>query len=86
MSAMIVVQQSAASNQIPLTTLTENSSTDTFDKARVLGQNQQPTAIQSEIRVTLTDNPILIFEPLEVKDGKLLGRSSIYDKVSGACR
>ena len=44
--------------------------------------NRQPTAIQSEIRVTLTDNPILIFEPLEVKDGKLLGRSSIYDKVS----
>ena len=44
--------------------------------------NRQPTAIQSEIRVTLTDNPILIFEPLEVKEGKLLGRSSIYDKVS----
>ena len=43
---------------------------------------RQPTAIQSEIRVTLTDNPILIFEPLEVKDGKLLGRSPIYDKVS----
>ena len=43
---------------------------------------QSPTAIQSEIRVTLTDSPILIFEPLEVKDGKLLGRSSIYEKVS----
>lgn len=43
---------------------------------------RQPTAIQPEIRVTLTDNPILIFEPLEVKEGKLLGRSSIYDKVS----
>ena len=36
----------------------------------------------AEIRVTLTDNPILIFEPLEVKEGKLWGRSSIYDKVS----
>ena len=46
------------------------------------GDGRQPTAIQSEIRVTLTDNPILIFEPLEVKKGKLLGRSSIYDKVS----
>ena len=43
---------------------------------------QSPIAIQPEIRVTLTDNPILIFEPLEVKDGKLFGRSSIYDKVS----
>ncbi len=59
------------------TTLTKNSSTNTFAKARVPGQNYSP-----EIRVTLTDNPILIFEPLEVKEGKLLGRSSIYGKVS----
>jgi len=64
-------QQSAISNQkgqnpLPLT----------------VSDSRQPTAIQSEIRVTLTDNPILIFEPLEVKEGKLLGRSSIYDKVS----
>ena len=44
--------------------------------------SRQPTAIQSEIRVTLADNPILIFEPLEVKDGKLLGHSSIYGDVS----
>ena len=44
--------------------------------------SRQPIATQPEIRVTLTDNPILIFEPLEVKDGKLFGRSSIYDKVS----
>jgi len=46
------------------------------------GFRRFPTAIQPEIRVTLTDNPILIFEPLEVKEGKLFGRSSIYDKVS----
>ncbi|MCY3742248.1 MAG: hypothetical protein OXH00_14630 [Candidatus Poribacteria bacterium] len=59
------------------TTLTKNSSTNTFAKARFPGQNYSP-----EIRVTLTDNPILIFEPLEVKEGKLLGRSSIYGKVS----
>lgn len=64
-------QQSAISNQkgqnpLPLT----------------VSDNRQPTAIQPEIRVTLTDNPILIFEPLEVKEGKLFGRSSIYDKVS----
>ena len=58
-------------------TLTKNSSTNTFAKARVPDQNYSP-----EIRVTLTDSPILIFEPLEVKEGKLLGRSSIYDKVS----
>ena len=64
-------QQSAISNQngqtpLPLT----------------VSDNRQPTAIQPEIRVTLTDNPILIFEPLEVKEGKLFGRSPIYDKVS----
>ena len=49
-----------------------------------LTENPQPTTddYSPEIRVTLTDNPILIFEPLEVKDGKLLGRSSIYEEVS----
>ena len=49
-----------------------------------LTENQQLTTnnYSAEIRVTLTDNPILIFEPLEVKEGKLFGRSSIYDKVS----
>ena len=35
-----------------------------------------------EIRITLIDSPILIFEPLEFKEGKLLGRSSIYQEVS----
>ena len=51
------------------TSLTENRKPKT--------ENHSP-----EIRVTLTDNPILIFEPLAIKDGKLFGRSSIYDKVS----
>ncbi len=37
---------------------------------------------QPEIRVTLTDGSILIFEPLEVQNGKLLGHSSIYGEVS----
>ena len=35
-----------------------------------------------EVRVSLIANPILIFEPLEVADGKLSGRSSIYGQVS----
>ncbi|RKU27759.1 hypothetical protein C6499_11015 [Candidatus Poribacteria bacterium] len=43
---------------------------------------REPTAVQSEVRVTLTDNPIFIFEPLEIKDGKLQGRSSIYGEIS----
>lgn len=43
--------------------------------------SQQPTAIQSEISVRLTDGSILVFEPLEVRDGTLLGRSSIYGEV-----
>ena len=37
---------------------------------------------QSEVRVTLTDGSILVFEPLEVQDGRLLGHSSIYGEVS----
>ena len=44
--------------------------------------NRQLTTSQSEVRVTLSDNPVFIFEPLEIKDGKLLGRSSIYGEVS----
>ena len=59
------------------TTLTKNSSTDTFTKARVLGQNYSP-----EVRVTLTDGSILVFEPLEVRDGQLMGRSPVYGEVS----
>ena len=52
------------------TSLTENRKLKTDD------------SFQSEVRVSLIDNPILVFEPLEVEDGKLLGRSSIYGEVS----
>ena len=56
----------------------------------VSNNSQQPTAsnppstVKEEalIRVTLTDTPVLLFEPLGVKDDKLLGRSSIYGEVS----
>ena len=37
---------------------------------------------KSEVRITLTDGSILIFEPLEVQEDRLLGRSSIYGEVS----
>ena len=30
----------------------------------------------------MTDGSILVFEPLEVREGKLLGRSPIYEAVS----
>ena len=43
---------------------------------------RQSTAPQTEVRVTLTDGSMLIFEPLEVKKGKLIGRSSVYGAVS----
>ena len=42
----------------------------------------QASATQTEVRVTLTDGSMLIFEPLEVKEGKLIGRSSVYGEVS----
>ena len=44
--------------------------------------SQPPTTIQSEVRVTLTDGSILVFEPLEVQNDKLFGRSPIYGEVS----
>ena len=50
-----------------------------------LTENRKPKtddSFESEVRVSLIDNPILIFEPLEVEDGKLLGRSSIYGEVA----
>ena len=37
---------------------------------------------KSEVRVSLVDNPLMIFEPIAVKDGKLLGRSPIYGEVT----
>ncbi|MCY3742249.1 MAG: hypothetical protein OXH00_14635 [Candidatus Poribacteria bacterium] len=42
----------------------------------------QVSTTQTEVRVTLTDGSMLIFEPLEAKDGKLIGRSSVYGEVS----
>ena len=62
--------------------VSDDSNQEAHNPLSLTANNRQPTAIQPEIRVTLTDNPILIFEPLEFKEGKLLGRSSIYDKVS----
>ena len=46
------------------------------------GFRRSPTAIQPEVRVTLTDGSMLIFEPLEVKNDRMIGRSSIYGEVS----
>ena len=43
---------------------------------------RQPSATQTEVRVTLTDGSMLIFEPLEVKNDRMIGRSSVYGEVS----
>ena len=54
-------------------------------KKPLIADSRQPTAnshSQSEIRVTLTDGSMLIFEPLQVQNGRLFGRSSIYGEVS----
>ena len=45
------------------------------------GETQQPIATQSDVSMRLTDGSILMFEPLEVKDDALLGRSSIYGDI-----
>ena len=43
--------------------------------------SQKSTDTQSEVSIRLTDGSILIFEPLEIKDDALLGRSSIYGEI-----
>lgn len=43
---------------------------------------QLTTDNHSEVSIRLTDGSILIFEPLEIKDDALLGRSSIYGEIS----
>ena len=45
-------------------------------------ENQKLTATQYEVSIRLTDGSILIFEPLEVVDDKLLGRSPIYGALT----
>ena len=40
------------------------------------------TDSQYEVSIRLTDGSILIFEPLEIKDDKLLGRSPIYGALT----
>lgn len=40
------------------------------------------TESQYEVTIRLTDGSILIFEPLEIKDDALLGRSSIYGEIT----
>ena len=45
-------------------------------------ESREPTATQSEVSIRLTDGSILIFEPLEIKDDELLGRSPIYGEIT----
>ena len=46
------------------------------------GFRRSPSATQTEVRVTLTDRSMLIFEPLEIKNDRMIGRSSVYGEVS----
>ena len=55
---------------------------DSEESAKETGENQQSTASQSVVRFALIHNPILIFEPLEVRGDTLHGRSPIYGEVS----
>ena len=48
----------------------------------VIGRQKVSQPSESEVGVKLTDSSILVFEPLEVRDGELLGRSSIYGEIT----
>ena len=56
----------------PSLSLTDNS----HSEANVTTNNS------SEVAMRLTDGSILMFEPLEIKDDELLGRSSIYGEIT----
>ena len=45
-------------------------------------ERRKPGTAQSDVCVRLTDGSILIFEPLEIKDDALLGRSPIYGGIT----
>lgn len=68
----------------------EESAKETIDKEDSDNRQQPPTkaesqdskTMQSVVRFALIHNPILIFEPTEVKGDKLFGRSPIYGEVS----
>ncbi len=44
-------------------------------------ESQESGTVQSDVCVRLTDGSILIFEPLEVKEDALLGRSPVYGEI-----
>ena len=70
-------QQSAISSQ--QSTVSE----EIFDRPKAsFTESQKPKATQSEVSIRLTDGSILIFEPLEVVDGELMGRSPIYGALT----
>ena len=48
----------------------------------VVNNQRKNQSSASKVGVRLTDGSILIFEPLAVKDGELLGKSSIYGAVT----
>ena len=47
-----------------------------------LASSRKPRTAQPDVCVRLTDGSILIFEPLEIKEDALLGRSSIYGEIT----
>lgn len=47
-----------------------------------IGRQKVSQPSESEVGVKLADSSILVFAPLEVRDGKLLGRSSIYGEIT----
>ncbi len=47
-----------------------------------IGRQKVSRPSESEVGVKLTDSSVLVFEPLEIRDGKLLGRSSIYGEIT----
>lgn len=61
---------------------TEQPTNDEEPQEHQKSDSQQEETTQSLVRFALIHNPILIFEPIEVKDDRFLGQSQIYGDVS----
>ena len=61
---------------------TEQPTNDEEQQEHQKPDKQQTETAQSTVRFALIHNPIMIFEPIEVKDDRFLGHSQIYGDVS----
>ena len=74
---VVDVSKEVTSKEVTSNQLRERPSQPSF----LTGNWELETDNSSEVSIRLTDGSILMFEPLEIKDDALLGRSSVYGEI-----